>query len=203
MAVKTVQLFGVAAVDGDGNATLAPDTSIVSFRDLGAVVAEAPYVRATPDEREIARHRAVVDAVFEQRPVLPAPVGVIFRTPESLLRWMEVHYIVLSEGLAFVEGRCVARVHMHAGDVDAADADLIASATESFKALRRQAVAAVPLKEDPRSDAVMSVAYLVARDRWAEFSDLVAEEARRRPELRVSQTGPWPPYDFVRMQFGA
>jgi hypothetical protein len=31
---------------------------------------------------------------------------------------------------------------------------------------------------------------------------MVKEEAKRLPGLRIDVTGPWPPYDFVRMQFG-
>jgi hypothetical protein len=42
----------------------------------------------------------------------------------------------------------------------------------------------------------------VERDHWAEFEAAVAEQGRQDPELRYRVTGPWPPYDFVRMQFG-
>jgi len=31
----------------------------------------------------------------------------------------------------------------------------------------------------------------------------VREERLRLPELAIEQSGPWPPYDFVRLQFGA
>ena len=34
------------------------------------------------------------------------------------------------------------------------------------------------------------------------LSDVVREEGKRVPDLLVECTGPWPPYDFVRMQFG-
>jgi Gas vesicle synthesis protein GvpL/GvpF len=35
------------------------------------------------------------------------------------------------------------------------------------------------------------------------FNDIVREEQRRLREMHVECTGPWPAYDFVRMQFGA
>ena len=201
--MKTLRLYGIAALDGDGTAPLAPHTELISFRDLGAVVGDADLVHTGVGDEEIERYHAVIDAVFARRPVLPAPIGVQFRSPETLLRWMELHYVVLSEGLSFVDGRCQVRVHI-VQDVQSAaasGADLSAIATESFRLLRRNAVAAVPLKGEPGTDEVFSAAFLLVRDRLSEFADLAAEEGKRRPELRVELTGPWPPYDFVRMQF--
>lgn len=47
-----------------------------------------------------------------------------------------------------------------------------------------------------------SASFLVDRSRWRAFADAVAGEQHRDPELEVRLTGPWPPYDFVRLQFG-
>ena len=38
--------------------------------------------------------------------------------------------------------------------------------------------------------------------RWQAFKDNVSKEAERQSALAFRVTGPWPPYDFVRMQFG-
>jgi hypothetical protein len=45
--------------------------------------------------------------------------------------------------------------------------------------------------------------FLIERERWDVFCDIVREEQKRLREMHVECTGPWPPYDFVRMQFGA
>ena len=50
---------------------------------------------------------------------------------------------------------------------------------------------------------VMGCAFLVQRASWTEFSAHVQEQAKRYDELEFEQTGPWPPYDFVRMELGA
>src|SRR5262245_29967556 len=58
-------------------------TTLIPFRDLCAVVSEQKAFvlnEATPDI--IALHRTVVDNVFRNSAVLPAPVGVVFRTPD-------------------------------------------------------------------------------------------------------------------------
>ena len=39
-------------------------------------------------------------------------------------------------------------------------------------------------------------------ERWALFCELVAKEDQRHTDLDFQLSGPWPPYDFVRMEFG-
>jgi hypothetical protein len=58
------------------------------------------------------------------------------------------------------------------------------------------------LKPRENSTRNASAAFLIERDRWDGFLEIVSEEARQRPELVFEHTGPWPPYDFVNMQFG-
>ena len=41
------------------------------------------------------------------------------------------------------------------------------------------------------------------RSRWQRFSEAVALQSRKHAALKLDCTGPWPPYDFVRMQFTA
>jgi hypothetical protein len=42
----------------------------------------------------------------------------------------------------------------------------------------------------------------VEQELWKEFVAKVEEQGTRTPNLRLELTGPWPPYDFVQMQFG-
>ena len=37
---------------------------------------------------------------------------------------------------------------------------------------------------------------------WKDFAAKVGEQGSRATNLRLELTGPWPPYDFVQMQFG-
>jgi len=192
------------ATDGDSPQD---DTVLVPFRDLCAVVSEQPaFALDEPTPSEVDHHRAVVDAAFHRSPVLPAPVGAVFRNTEVLKRWMELHYVSLTDALQFVEDREVARVHIVRADGKGADlevgSDLAAAAAESFRALRRRAVAAVPLRLEEITGLVLSAAFLVERDLWKEFIHAVGEQQDAHGVLRFNVTGPWAPYDFVRMQFG-
>src|SRR5204863_9492701 len=69
--------------------------------------------------------------------------------------------------------------------------------------LRRHAVSSVPLRTEEVTGIVLSAAYLVERELWQEFSDAVEDEKDRHQLIHIELSGPWPPYDFAKMQFGA
>jgi hypothetical protein len=131
---------------------------------------------------------------------------VVFRTPEALQRWMELHYVALSDALAYVEDRAGARVHILRADRSAAapDAgtDLAAAAADCMRSLRRQAVAGLPLRTEHLTGIVLSSAFLVEREAWKDFTAAVRRQGAEHSGFRVQLTGPWPPYDFVRLELG-
>ena len=201
--MSALLLYGVVGLEAADTESLTPGTTIVGFRDLGAVVAEAQYTPRIADAVEVEGHRSVVEPIFMRRPFLPAPIGIVFRSREALIRWLELHYVTLTDGLTFVDGRVGARLHVSRRSGDGAEKiDVATAAAEVFRTLRQHAAASVALKPREGNVRQASAAFLVERDRWDGFLDVISEEARQRPELQFSQTGPWPPYDFVNMQFG-
>jgi hypothetical protein len=207
---EDAQALGVTAafrVSGPPGLDSGVQTSLIPFRDLCAVVSEQKAF--TLDERTsdaIALHRTVVDTVFRRTAVLPAPVGVVFRAPDVLKRWMELHYVSLTDALEFVDERAVARVHVVRADGKAEEfetgSDLAAAAAESLRALRRRAVASVPLRLEAVTGLALSSAFLVDNEHWKAFVHAVEEQQDAHSALHFDVTGPWAPYDFVRMQFG-
>lgn len=199
------RLYAVTLLEGP-SAKSTDGVELVPFRDVAAVVTDAPYEAEEPGGTEVEGYQRVLGALSLQRPVLPAPVGTVFRSRETLMRWLELHYVALSDALAFVEDRDEARVHVSRKTGDAAEreagADLAAAAAESFRAMRRGAVASVPLRTEHLTGIVLSSGFLVDKELWKGFVDIVEAERESRPDLSIELTGPWPPYDFVRMQFG-
>jgi hypothetical protein len=190
--------------DGTGNSK---GPKLIPFRDLCAVVSEQKaFVLNETSAELVDQHRAIVDAVFRGATVLPAPVGVVFRAPDVLKRWMELHYVSLSGALEFVDERAVARVHVVRAEGESEDleagSDVAAAAAESLRALRRHAVAAVPLRLEEITGLALSSAFLVDRSAWKAFLGAVDEQKSAHHLLRFTVSGPWAPYDFVHMQFG-
>lgn len=180
---------------------------LVVLRNLAAIVAEAPYVAQFSDANFVATHARAVEAAFSNGPVLPVPPGTVFRTELALQQWMELHYVALSEGLTFIADRVGARVHVSNAEADGqpgdSGTDLAATAAELMRTLRRRAVAAVPLNREHTTGIAIGVSFLVERTLWREFEQEVTTVAAERSGMRISMTGPWPPYDFVRIELGA
>lgn len=201
-----VQLHAIAHEDDQRHA-LPDGARTVVFRDLAALVTDAPYVAHEPDEALLARHTRVVAAAFEHGELLPAPPGAVFRDDGSLKQWMELHYVALSDALTYVADRVGARVHISSleRDGEAGDSgnDLAAASAELMRTLRRRAVAAVPLQREHTTGIPIGVSFLVERSLWREFEVEVAAVAGESATTQVSMTGPWPPYDFVTIELGS
>lgn len=213
-SVDALRLYGVAAVESNAVASLAAGTTIVPFRMLGAVVAPTRYARVPVDEAEIGEYTRILEEVQANTAVLPAPPGTVFRTRDSLARWLELHYFTLTQAIGVVEGHSEARVSItKSATVDSNDAtadeikehtkQLASVASDSMRVLRGQATATItlPVSEDDTT-VVAQASFLVDMERWALFCELVAKEDQRHTDLNFRLSGPWPPYDFVRMEFG-
>jgi hypothetical protein len=228
-AAQAYRLFGLIVARTNSQLPRFPQVRTERFEDLAAVVAEQPNVSAVPAP-DIERHRAVVAEVFAHCAILPAPPGTVFRSMGVLRRWVTLHHTALLGGLAYIEGRAEGRVHVRrargagggaatGGGIAAGrggvgerqapgaqrdGAGVEAAATRIFHELGREQAAWVvpPAPAGGRDAGEASASFLVDRSRWRAFADAVAAEQHRDPELEVRLTGPWPPYDFVRLQFG-
>ena len=207
-AVAALRLYGVAAVENGQAASLVEGTSLVHFRAVAAIVEPSHYSAPALGEDETERYLEVLEEAYSNAAVLPAPPGTVFQSQGTLMRWLELHYFTLTEALAVIEGHAAARVSItaRAGQPEGeAGRSFAAVAADSLRSLRNQAAATVTLPKDDADDeegVVARASFLVDSQRWETFKDTVNKEAQRHPALAFSVTGPWPPYDFVRMQFG-
>jgi hypothetical protein len=206
--VAALRLYGVAAVENGQAASLVDGTSLIHFRAVAAIVEPAHYSAPALGDDETQRYLEVLEEAHSNAAVLPAPPGTVFQSQNTLTRWLELHYFTLTEALAVIEGHAAARVSITVkpGQPDGdAGRSFAALAADSLRSLRSQAAATVtlPKADDDDEDGVVARAsFLVDSQRWETFKDTVNKEAQRHPALGFRVTGPWPPYDFVRMQFG-
>ena len=216
-----LNLFGVTVNDAHTTHIDVADTEVITVRNIAAICGRTEYRDAEPGDSAAERLIDVVAAFVQRGPVLPAPVGVVFRSADSVERWLELHYGALTEALTFVENRVAARVHISrvdgseppaaGGDDDrrgrrgsaaAPAVDTAAVAAECLRVLRGAAVATLPLRADKSIGTVLSVAFLVEQELWKQFVAEVDAQAKAALGVRFEMTGPWPPYDFVQMQLG-
>jgi Gas vesicle synthesis protein GvpL/GvpF len=179
----------------------------ITFRDVAALVRPCSSRAEALSDSALLEHHTVVAGVARGYTVIPPPPLTTFRTGASVLQWLELHAVALTDGLAYVDGRCGARVTAER-DLAGATSDPTvfapsAAAIESFRALRRFAAATVPVMSETVGDGttIATESFLVDRASWDRFVAEVAEEDLRSPGLTLRLTGPWPVYDFVRLQF--
>ncbi len=155
------------------------------------------------DSDAIADYRHVIESAFAEQSILPAPFGTVFKSRDSLMRWMEIHYVSLLEGLGFVHDRASARLRLTPMQPDSVT-EFDTTVFDSLRFLKRHAVAYLTMSADGKASEVpvADASFLVDREKWNAFSDAVREEQERLKDIAIEQTGPWPAYDFVRLQFG-
>ncbi|HEU4748945.1 MAG TPA: GvpL/GvpF family gas vesicle protein, partial [Gemmatimonadaceae bacterium] len=200
--------YGVGAIDSGQLASPAEGTQLVRYRALAAIVEPTNYSSVKLDESEMEKYLRVLDEVHAHSAVLPAPPGTVFRSIATLSQWLELHYFTLTEALSSVEGHSAARVNiLKQGTQDEGDVQrsFAALAAESLRMLRAHAGATVTLPTadgDADEGVVARASFLVDTERWQAFEEAVSAESNRQGALDITVSGPWPPYDFVRMQFG-
>jgi hypothetical protein len=209
MAQNTValRLYGVAAVESGHAMSLAEGTTLVHYRALAAIVEPSPYAVSKLEDVEMSKYLTVLEEAQAHSAVLPAPPGTIFQSQPTLTRWLELHYFTLTEALSVIDGHAAARVSVTTQGKQQEDSrkSFAALAAESLRLLRSQAAATVTLPRadgDEEEGVLARASFLVDTQRWQAFKDTVSKEAERQESLDFQVTGPWPPYDFVRMQFG-
>ena len=207
-ALNAFRLYGVAAAESGQTTSLAEGTTLTHYRALAAIVEPSAYSTVNLDDGEMSKYLRVLEEAYGHAAVLPAPPGTVFQSQSTLVRWLELHYFTLTEALAVIEGHAAARVSITLQDKQDKDArkTFASLAAESLKLLRGQAAATVTLPRadtDEEDGVVARASFLIDTQRWQLFADTVSKESQRQPALDFHVTGPWPPYDFVRMQFGA
>jgi hypothetical protein len=195
---QALYLYGIARSAGVRRAIAEADGVVrIRYRDLDALVRPAIYELPPLDDSSVHAHQRVVEAALRRGTVLPAPWGVVFRSRRSLLHWLQNQYTVLDEGLTFLEGNWELRVHITPAAGAALDSTLKDLAMQLYSELRRGVRAAVPFAV--QEGRLLSAAFLVDRTTWLEFMQRAEDLGVQHREIVFDITGPWPPYDFVRL----
>jgi hypothetical protein len=195
-------------------------------RSVSAVYS-AVEMSPRPSRESAVRHERVVERLMAKRTVLPARFGTVLRDAAALDEVLATNHERLVQGLERVDGcvelgvrvlwdaegeRVEEPAELPAGGgpgraylaaraaeerqrrrVEARAGELAANLNNLLRPGARDGVVRVP--PDPRF--VMAGAYLVAREKVAEFRHAVEDAARVFETLRLLCTGPWPPYHFV------
>lgn len=171
------------------------EDEIVEHGGLCALVHVVPYRLPEWEKGRIREHSATIERAMRRGTIIPAPYGIVFKGRPRVIEFLDKQHVALEEVLAFLDGAFEMRLHIrstsgHYGEQ--ADRTL-----EFYTALRRRSRAAFRLPT--KGHSVLSGAFLVNRADWVSFVEYADELDADNPEFLFDLTGPWPPYDFVRM----
>jgi hypothetical protein len=197
----------------------------VERRKSAAVVSQFSALAATPNEVNLWRHEAVVEALMAERAVLPVRFGALLADKAAVRSVLDTHYAEFMHNLPRVRGRVEVGLrvlwqedvppmdtghHLGAGSGRAyllarlQDEHRVRGYHQQAKTLAQTldaelvslaAASSRRILTTPR--LLLCAAYLVERQQLSVFQQHVADLTVAYPQLHFLCTGPWPPYSFV------
>jgi hypothetical protein len=185
-----------------------PDPPLRAVRCDGLTALCAP---AEPLEGELTpdalwRHEGVVEALMEDRDLLPVRFGTLVSDEEAAARAVTERRDELAARLDRVRGAVELALRAHPRRPDEAP---VADSGVDYMHAKARRVEAARLLHEPLAflarDSVVQpgpellrAAYLVDRQAVDGFVSLVQRLAEAHSELDLVCTGPWPPYSFAQ-----
>jgi hypothetical protein len=188
--------------------------------DVAAVYSVGASSGLAASEAALWQHEAVAEALMRDRAVLPVRFGVAFSGEPALRASLSRRHAELDEALDRVRGRVEIGLRVrweppgaaHAPAADGAGRAYLQARLEERRrgeeladALHRPLAALAAdsrhtVLERPR--LLLGAAYLVEADQVPDFRAQVDELAAEHPDLGFACTGPWPAYNFSRIELG-
>jgi hypothetical protein len=205
-----IELYAITTHPGPPLPTTVP-LHVVPEGDLAVICGQADERALTPDT--LWRHEEVVEALMEDRDLLPVRFGTRLADDAAAARTLSAQRAEFERALERVRGAVelsVRGVFVEPGARSAPEASgtdylrLKREASAAQAAVARgvheplAALARAHMLRSPRSPAeALRAAYLVERRDVRQFARQVAELDDGHPDLRLLCTGPWPPYSFA------
>lgn len=200
-----LMLHGVVRTRGHEKAlaklAVAAGEDLIEHQGIGALVHTVPYRLPDWNTKSIRQHSSTVERAMRRCTIVPAPYGIVFRDRQHVVDFLDHQHVALDEALSFLDGAFEMRLHVR---LSGRSPGLVESVLEDraagfYTSLRRRSRAAFTLP--PAADHILSAAFLVNRSEWVSFVEHADEIDAEHTEFQFDLTGPWPPYDFVRMAF--
>jgi hypothetical protein len=186
----------------------------IAAGDLAAVC--GPAITGEMTAEALWEHERIVEALMDDRDVLPVRYGTYVSDDAAAAQALRDNHSAFAASLEAVRGAVELAVRVFAAGAATAapmpSADM--SGTEYLRGRARSAAEesdARAIVHEPlvglarvgtaaratRAGELLRAAYLVDREATERFSLRVREIQEQNPELRITCTGPWPPYSFV------
>lgn len=170
--------------------------------DIAAVVCDSPMMDYELAEDDIRRHEAVLRRVMEEHTLVPVEFGTTIQNERILRHLMRKAYGTVKECLGLLDNM------VELGAKAVLDGDNVVEPEErkeyasdiltSLDAKAKQAV----LRDLFSDRLILNASFLVRRGDIDAFSNEVTKLQEKYPMLKLLYSGPWAPYNFVRIKIG-
>ncbi|MBU3957930.1 MAG: GvpL/GvpF family gas vesicle protein [Nanoarchaeota archaeon] len=172
----------------------------MDYKDVSVVVSDCSDLNPQPSEENAKIHENVIkEIMINSNSVVPMAFGMIFANEKILKSIIKTTYKAVKEILNTVEGKLELGVRIITkGGMENRDG----ISDEIFSILKEKSEETK--KGNLFSDRlVLNGCFLVKKDKIGEFSNTVEELESKYPDLKFHYSGPWAPYNFVKINIGA
>lgn len=172
---------------------------VMDYEDVSVVVGDCSDLNPQPSEENAKIHENVIkEIMINSSSVVPMAFGMIFANEKILKSIIKTAYKAVKKALNAVEGKFELGVRVVAKG-GAENRNGISD--EIFSILKEKSEETK--KGNLVSDRLILNGYfLVKKDRIGEFSNAVEELESKYPNLKFHYSGPWAPYNFVKINIG-
>jgi hypothetical protein len=192
--------------------------SLVRIQTVGsvqAILSDFPWTTLNANKESVLAHQTVLEKILERRTPLPFRFGNVV-TSDQLAGFVEKFSSTLLSDLERVRG-CVqmsVKLVSRKGQEPVAETeggpgtrflkekqvrrDALIEATEWLNETLKPLIRGVETNIRIIPRPIASVAHLIAREAVEDYRSRFRQAGAARPEYSCLQTGPWPPYSFVK-----
>ncbi|MCG2825847.1 MAG: GvpL/GvpF family gas vesicle protein [Thermoplasmatales archaeon] len=179
----------------------------INYKDIAAVVSDAPVKEYSVTEDYTRKHEKVARTVLKNHSVVPAAFGQVFKNQKILRVLMRKAYKTLKESMKLVDNKTELGVKAILSKEIAESLDekkkkqFEKKATEIFKKLNKNADESVKGRLFSNR-LILNSSFLVDKRKIKGFSKEIETLSKKYRDMKISYSGPWPPYSFVYIKIG-
>ncbi|MDI6916762.1 MAG: GvpL/GvpF family gas vesicle protein [Thermoplasmatales archaeon] len=179
----------------------------VNYKDIAAVVSDAPVKDYPVTEDYTRKHEKVARTVLKKHSVVPAAFGQVFKNQKILRVLMRKAYKTLKESMKLVDNKTELGVKAILSKEIAESLDekkkkqFEKNASEIFNRLNKKADESVKGRLFSKR-LILNSSFLVDKKKIKCFSKDMEMLSKKYRDMKISYSGPWPPYSFVYIKIG-
>lgn len=189
--------FGSKGIGNSGEVYTIP------YKAISTVVSDTPLTGYQPTEENIKIHNEVINLVMKEHSLIPMAFGMVFKDKEVLLSVLEKSYEAIKKTLALLDNKVELgiKIVLNKELMELLDEERKSQfASYIFESLKKRAIESVNGKLFSER-LLLNASFLVEKNKVEEFSKEV-DKLKGMLAPKVQYTGPWPPYNFVKINIG-